>query len=143
LGYHGHNHGQQALSCAEELLRFSENIILDCSIFGMGRDAGNLNTELIMLQLNKVYGKRYDIKPILGSYSNTIKKYYDEFGWGYTMEHFITSIFNCNTKYIDYITRNTILPLDKVYEIFGRMTEKQRIDYSENLIKELIDDTRP
>jgi hypothetical protein len=33
--------------------------------------------------------------------------------------------------------------MDKVHDIFGRMTEKQRIDYSESLIKELIDDTRP
>jgi 4-hydroxy 2-oxovalerate aldolase len=143
LGYHGHNNGQQALSCAEELLRFNDDIILDCSIFGMGRDAGNLNTELVMMQLNKKYSKRYDIKPILSSYSNVIKKYYDEFGWGYSMEHFITAIFNCNTRYINYITQNSVLPMDKIYEIFERMTDKQKIDYSESLIKELIDDTRP
>jgi 4-hydroxy 2-oxovalerate aldolase len=148
LGYHGHNHGQQALSCAEELLkvekmlRFHENTMLDCSIFGMGREAGNLNTELIMMQLNKRRGKQYDLKPILSSYSNIIKKFYEEFGWGYSMEHFITAVFNCNTKYITYITRNTTLSLDKVYDIFARMTDKQKIDYSESLIKELIDDTR-
>jgi len=144
LGYHGHNNAQQALSCAEGLLKFNDDIILDCSIFGMGRDAGNLNTELIMMQLNKKHGKQYyDIRPILSSYSTFIKKHYEEFGWGYSMEHFITSIFNCNTKYINYITRNSTLPMDKIYGIFERMTDKQKIDYSESLIKELIDDTRP
>ena len=142
LGYHGHNHKQQAFSCAEKILGFTQDIILDCSVFGMGRDAGNLNTELIMTHLNKRYHKQYDIKPILNIYSKQIKGYYDKFGWGYSMEHFITSIFNCSTKYIDYITNNTSLTLDKVYSIFEKMTEKQRIDYSESLIKELINDAR-
>lgn len=141
LGYHGHNHMQQAFSCAEKLLENNNDIILDCSIFGMGRDAGNLNTELMMLHLNKRYGMKYDIKPILVSYSNVIKRFYDEFGWGYSMEHFLTAIFNCNTKYIDYISRNSRLTMDKIYGVFEGMTEKQRINYSENLIKELIHDT--
>lgn len=143
LGYHGHNHMQQAVSCAEEALRIDDDIILDCSIFGMGRDAGNLNTELIMTHLNKRYRRQYDVTPVLSSYSGVIKECYDRFGWGYSMEHFVTAIFNCNTKYIDYISHNSALPMDKVYNIFGKMTEKQRIDYSEILIKELIDDTRP
>jgi 4-hydroxy 2-oxovalerate aldolase len=143
LGYHGHNHKQQALSCAEELLRHNKDIILDCSIFGMGRDAGNLNTELMMGHLNKQYGGQYNVVPILSSYSNCIKGYYEEFEWGYSMEHFVTSIFNCNTKYVNYITQNSTLPMDKIYDILKGMTEKQKIDYSENLIKELIDDARP
>jgi len=142
IGYHGHNNGQQTLSCAEELLRFTEDIILDCSIFGMGRNAGNLNTELIMTHLNQKYNKQYDLRPILNSYSTDVTRYYNEFGWGYSMEHFITSVFNCNTKYIDYIIGNSTLPMDKIYELFEKMTAKQRIDYSENLIKELINDTR-
>jgi len=142
IGYHGHNNRQQTLACAEELLQFTEDIILDCSIFGMGRNAGNLNTELIMAHLNQKYNKQYDLRPILNSYSTDVSRYYDEFGWGYSMEHFITSIFNCNTKYIDYIMDNSMLPMNKIYELFEKMTAKQRIDYSENLIKELINDTR-
>ena len=142
LGYHGHNHKQQALSCAEEILQYNTDVILDCSIFGMGRGAGNLNTELIMAHLNDRYEKHYNIKPILNAYSNYIKDYYDEFGWGYSMKHFMTAIFNCNARYINYIMDNTNLSMDRVYEIFQRMTEKQRIDYSETLIKELIDEVR-
>ena len=142
LGYHGHNHKQQALSCAEEILQYNTDVILDCSIFGMGRGAGNLNTELIMAHLNDRYEKHYNIKPILNAYSNYIKDYYDEFGWGYSMKHFMTAIFNCNARYINYIMDNTNLSMDRVYEIFQRMTEKQRIDYSETLIKELINDAR-
>jgi len=55
----------------------------------------------------------------------------------------MTAIFNCNTKYITYIMNKTSLSMDVVYEIFERMTTKQRIEYSEELIKELINDTRP
>ena len=143
LGYHGHNHKQQAFLCAEEVIKFDEAAIIDCSIFGMGRDAGNLNTELIMAHLNKWYGRNYNINPILSAYSKSIKDYYQKFGWGYSIEHFITAMLNCNTKYINYITANEALPMDQVYEILEKMTDKQRIDYSESIIKELINDARP
>jgi len=142
LGYHGHNYKQKALSCAESILEHNKDIILDCSIYGMGRDAGNLNTELILDHLNKRYGKNYNLKPILSAYSNCIKGENDKFDWGYSMEHFITAMFNCNTRYINYIMENEVIPMDKIYDIFEKMTEKQRIDYSESLIKELIYDAR-
>jgi hypothetical protein len=51
-------------------------------------------------------------------------------------------MFNCNTRYINYIMENEVIPIDKIYSIFEKMTGKQRINYSEMLIKELINDAR-
>ena len=54
IGYHSHNNMQLAYSNAQSLvdIRTKRKIIIDSSIFGMGRGAGNLNTELFVEYLN-------------------------------------------------------------------------------------------
>ncbi|WP_305752802.1 hypothetical protein [Campylobacter coli] len=49
LGYHSHNNLQLAYSNCVELIEHNtqREIILDSSVFGMGKGAGNANTELI------------------------------------------------------------------------------------------------
>lgn len=59
LGFHSHNNLQMSYSNAIEMLKFPTNrdLMLDCSIMGMGKGAGNLNTELLLEHLNLYYGK--------------------------------------------------------------------------------------
>lgn len=54
IGYHSHNNLQLAFSNAQELteIHTSRHIILDSSVFGMGRGAGNLASELITRFIN-------------------------------------------------------------------------------------------
>lgn len=54
IGFHSHNNKQLAYSNAQCLIdtQTARNLIIDSSIFGMGRGAGNLNTELIVEYLN-------------------------------------------------------------------------------------------
>jgi len=49
IGYHSHNNLQLAYSNCVELIEHNtqREIILDCSVFGMGKGAGNTHTELL------------------------------------------------------------------------------------------------
>lgn len=49
VGFHSHNNLQLSYSNAQYLtaLHTDHNLIIDSSIMGMGRGAGNLNTELL------------------------------------------------------------------------------------------------
>lgn len=62
LGYHSHNNMQLAFSNAISMcsMNLKREIIIDASIYGIGRGAGNLNTELITDFLNKSYNKNHD-----------------------------------------------------------------------------------
>lgn len=55
LGFHGHNNLQLAFSNAQVLLgiQAKRQLILDSSVYGMGRGAGNLPTELITRYINQ------------------------------------------------------------------------------------------
>ena len=71
LGFHAHNNLQNALNNSLIAADFGISLI-DSTMYGLGRGAGNLNTELIVLELNKRYKyEKYNIRPVL----NYINKY--------------------------------------------------------------------
>lgn len=55
LGFHAHDNQQLAYSNALKLINMSlkREIIIDATISGIGRGAGNLNMELIISELNQ------------------------------------------------------------------------------------------
>ena len=54
IGFHSHNNMQLAFSNAQQFLNMQSyrRMIVDASVYGMGRGAGNLNTELFVGYLN-------------------------------------------------------------------------------------------
>ena len=89
LGFHSHNNLQLSYSNAIALLQFptTRDLMLDCSIMGMGKGAGNLNTELLLEHLNLFYGKKYKTEPLLEVIDKVINQLHDEFYWGYAPEY--------------------------------------------------------
>ncbi len=74
LGFHGHNNMQLAFSNAQVLgkIQTKRTLILDSSVYGMGRGAGNLPTELITQYINKNIASRYDVTMVMDIYDEYI-----------------------------------------------------------------------
>ena len=70
IGFHSHNNMQLAYSNAQSLtmMQTERNLIIDSSIYGMGRGAGNLNTELLLEHLNLFYGTDYKISSVVAEH---------------------------------------------------------------------------
>ena len=77
VGFHSHNNLQMAFLNAQALIDIDSqrHLIVDSSIHGMGRGAGNSNTELLFHFLNENYKKQYDIYPLLIVEDSVIQKY--------------------------------------------------------------------
>ena len=98
IGYHSHNNFQLAYSNSIELLNIktNRNLILDSSLYGMGKSAGNCNTELLAMYLNENYAKNYDIPEILNSIELDILKYTKEYVWGYQFSFYLSALNDCH-----------------------------------------------
>lgn len=74
IGFHGHNNLQLAFSNAQVLgkIQTKRTLILDSSVYGMGRGAGNLPTELITQYINKKINSRYDVTMVMDIYDEFI-----------------------------------------------------------------------
>ena len=119
IGFHGHNNMMQAFSTAEKIVErdFDRNIILDASIAGIGRGAGNLNIELIARYLNIKNEAEYDLRPMYEIYDLYIKKLEKQCIWGSTLPFMLSAYRNANPNYAMFFTdKLTLREMDSAYD---------------------------
>lgn len=116
FGFHAHNNIQMAYANVQEFLRCDtqRTLFVDSSIFGMGRGAGNVPTELLMEYLNKKQKTRYDIGMVLKLYQTYLEKIYREYGWGYTLPYYLTAVRNINSAYGWYFTSHHVQDIEQL-----------------------------
>ena len=139
LGFHSHNNLQLSYSNAMAMLQFPTNrdLMLDCSIMGMGKGAGNLNTELLLEHLNIFYGKDYKIAPLLEVIDKVINQLHAEFYWGYAPEYYLSSANHCTPSYASHFYNKHMLPIDQVGELLGMISEEKKISFDREYAEEL------
>lgn len=119
IGFHGHNNMMQAFSTAEKIIQkdFDRNIILDASIAGIGRGAGNLNLELIAGYLNRKRGADYHLEPMYDIYDLYIKELAKKFVWGSTLPYMMSAYRNANPNYAAFFTdKLTLHEMESAYD---------------------------
>lgn len=142
LGFHSHNNLQMSYSNAVALLQFPTNrdLMLDCSIMGMGKGAGNLNTELLLEHMNLFYGKSYQTSPLLSVIDRVLNQIKTEYSWGYAIEYYLSAINHCTPSYAGHFYGKHMLPIEQVSELLGLIREDKKIsfdkEYAENLYLE-------
>lgn len=104
IGYHGHNNLMQAFSTAVTFIHsnIDRDLIVDASVYGIGRGAGNLNVEIFAKYMNEYERKDYKISPMIYVYENYVKGIYDKHQWGYSIPYYLTAQYNCNPNYGEY-----------------------------------------
>ncbi len=90
IGIHCHNNQQLAFANTIEGIRFDCNLI-DGSLFGIGRGAGNCPLELLMSFLKN---PKFCIEPVLKVIQDYIIPMSEEIEWGYMIPYIITGSLN-------------------------------------------------
>ena len=108
VGFHSHNNMNLALITAQDVLEYetSRKLIIDASLCGMGRGAGNLQTELILNYYNNIFGEKYKLNIILDLISDYIMPVAREKKWGYSPYFYLTALYHCHPNYASYLLEN-------------------------------------
>ena len=92
IGFHSHNSIQLSFALSIKFIRnMSRNIIVDSSLCGIGRGAGNTKTELLLEYLNR-HGCNYDTHIIWDCINNNILPLYKIGNWEYTPQRGLKGI---------------------------------------------------
>lgn len=139
LDFHSHNNYQLSFSLAQKLISIAgrRNIIIDCTLNGVGKVAGNLNTELIINYLNRKYGFDYDedlILDLIDTYTYSLKQ---EHNWGYSIPAFLAGEFKSHPNNIIYLTEKFRLDTKDIKYILSMIDEKKRQRYDYDNIERL------
>lgn len=126
FGFHSHNNLQMSYSNSQVLAELNSKriISLDASVNGMGRGAGNLNTELIAYYLNSKE-RRYEVEPILEVVDEYINKIHEQFTWGYDVPHYLAAINGCHPNYVAFYMGKQTLTVKNIGTIL-RMIEPEK-----------------
>lgn len=139
IGYHAHNNMQLAFSNAQALVAqlTEHDLIVDTSIYGMGRGAGNLNTELFVNYLNDSMDCAYRLKPLLKVIDEVLEGFYNTGKWGYSLSNYLSAAHNCHPNYANYLDDKKTLTVENMDEIFAMIAADKRGVFDKQYIEDL------
>ena len=133
IGLHSHDNLGLSTALAETMIMLAKetgrNVIVDGSLFGMGRGAGNASTELLATYINKYHGGSYNIQALLNTIHTYIDPIRDRIHWGYDLPMFVCGIEHAHVDNVYYLGKNTDATPTDMYEVLDTMTVPQRTRY--------------
>ena len=140
IGYHSHNNFQLAYSNTIEMLKLNtdRNLVVDGTLYGMGKSAGNAPIELLAMHLNDNYGKNYDINQILEAIDTNIMPIYEQHYWGYSLFFYIAAKNDCHPNYVKYLMDKRTLSVRDTNTILSRIDPELRLKYTESHVEQLF-----
>lgn len=138
LGFHSHNNLQLSFANAQELMQLSttRQLIIDSSVYGMGRGAGNLNTELMTQYINATVELRYDNLAVLDIIDRYIKPLSIKYKWGYDAAYYIASVTNSHPNYASYLMNLQTLRVQDIHAILSALDSEKKKMFNKELIRE-------
>jgi len=139
IGFHSHNNLQLSFSNAQELLMLhpKRDIIIDSSVLGMGRGAGNLCTELVTHYINKNLEDKYDTIPLLEIIDEHLSKIYSETKWGYSIPYYLAAVNQCHPNYATNLLNKQTISVKSINTILKQIPVAKRDQYDKRLIEDL------
>jgi len=139
LGMHSHNNQQLSFALSMQFLRFFENrerkVIVDSSLCGMGRGAGNATTELVANYLCKKYHGNYDMNIILDAIDRYMQYFQETYTWGYSTPYFISGNYCCHVNNIAYLLKNHRTSAVDMRNIIESLSPEDRRKYDYDLLE--------
>lgn len=139
IGYHSHNNFQLVYASAIELcdLESERDLVIDSSLFGMGKGAGNANTELIAMFYNDNFYKKFAIEHLLEAIDVDIMKEYAKTPWGYSLLHYLAASNDCHPEYVKYLISKRSLSIKSVNDLLESIPSINKLTFNKETIEKI------
>jgi 4-hydroxy 2-oxovalerate aldolase len=107
IGFHSHNNMQLSFALSQKIAEISQGkrqIIIDCTVLGLGRGAGNTPTELVLHYLNTKWdGYDYNLNELLDLIDIYMLPIQKKYIWGYNIPNYIAGIYSSHVHNVTYL----------------------------------------
>lgn len=153
IGFHSHNNQQLSFALSQYFIKTLErrgrNIVIDSSLCGMGRGAGNTTTELIVSYLNRKYNGGYDINVVLDAIDTYMEYFKAHYTWGYSTPYFISGMYCAHVNNIAYLKNTHLANALVTKSVISALSDEDRRRYDYDLLEQkyieysncVVDDT--
>ncbi len=128
IGFHAHNNLELGFANCMAFLDkpTSRNTLVDGSLYGMGKSAGNAPIELVAQYMNSNHGSDYKLSAMLEAIEESIKSIYHQKPWGYKTIFYLSAIHECHPSYVDLYLKKDNLSLSLINELLKRIQPHDR-----------------
>lgn len=140
IGFHAHNNFQLAYANTLAFLEkeTSRDVVVDGTLYGMGKSAGNAPVELLGMRLNEKYNKNYRIDSMLEAIQESIMDFYADSPWGYKMFFYLCSLNDVHPNYLTYFEEKKNLSVTKIDELLSQIEPEDKKLLYDQLVAEKI-----
>lgn len=123
IGFHGHNNLQLGLINTLTAIECGVDIV-DATILGMGRGAGNLNIELLLTFLNKHAGLKVNFN-VLGDVIQAFNTLFEKYRWGTSLPYMISGANSFPQKEVMDWVSNRIYSFNSIVRALDNRKDKK------------------
>jgi 4-hydroxy 2-oxovalerate aldolase len=128
LGFHGHNNIELALINTITAIEAGVDIV-DSTITGMGRGAGNLSTELLLTYLSKYNGYNVDFHGF-SSCIDSFQELKEFYRWGTSLPYMVSGAYSLPQKDVMDLFGKRRYSINDIIQSMGVNTGGYKDDYS-------------
>lgn len=142
LGFHAHNNFQLGYVNAASVLDYDtkRDLLVDGTLYGMGKSAGNAPLELIAMYMNEHNGKNYVVSEMQEAITTSIMEFQKRSPWGYQLFYYIAASNKVHPNYVSYLMNKRTLSITALNEILMRIPDDQKLEKNMKLIEGLYVD---
>lgn len=140
IGLHLHENLGLAYSLAQHFIEISSpvrDIVIDCSLLGMGRTPGNLCTEQIMDHANLYLGKKYQLASVYDAIDDYIMPLKKRWQWGYSIPYALSAQYKLHRTYAEYLMEKWKLKTSDIQAILRKVERKEAELFNQEYVEQL------
>lgn len=140
IGFHAHNNFQLAYGNSLAFLEKNgkHDVIVDGTLYGMGKSAGNAPIELLAMRLNDKFGKLYNINSLLEIIDECITDFQKVMIWGYRESFYLCSLNKCHPNYLTFFESKMNLSSTKINNLMKQIEpEDKKLLYDKEVAERL------
>ena len=139
LAYHAHNNFQMGYANGIEFINreTTRPLVVDGTLFGMGKSAGNTPLELLAMYMNDHFHTQYDISLMLDAIEMNLMEIHQRLPWGYKPFFFIAASQKCHPNYVSFLIDKGTLSMKSINDLLGRLDKSKKLLYDQKYIEQL------
>jgi 4-hydroxy 2-oxovalerate aldolase len=138
VGFHPHNNLQLAFANTIEAINSGADLV-DSTLYGMGRGAGNLPTETLLAYLQRQDRDKYNVIHALfcvDMYMLPLRKKYE---WGHQLPYMLSAMCQCHPTYAKEIVAAREYAVDELWKILNVVGKINPVGFDPKLLQKVME----
>ena len=138
IGFHAHNNLQLGFANTLEAIKSGVDIV-DGTVYGMGRGAGNLPIEILLSYLEKASVKNsYNTVPVLDIIDRYMLDLHKDLKWGYDLSYMLSGMFEVHPYYSKTMVDYRVYTIEDILRSLEAVKEMKPIGFKKSILDSII-----